>query len=108
MRVAYTIAPKPIFQKLVVCKQGNDVHTNIWAQYVCDEFITKYDFNAHLAKLREIYTKKANFCMELLDKYCAPKSHIIKLTAVFSFGVTCPRILICRISAKNSFSKRFA
>lgn len=73
MRVAYTIAPKPIFQKLVVCKQGNDVHTNIWSQYVCDEFITKYDFNAHLARLREIYTKKASFCMELLDKYCAPK-----------------------------------
>ena len=29
MRVAYCIAPKPVFQKLVVCKQGNDVHTNI-------------------------------------------------------------------------------
>lgn len=72
MRVAYSICPKPIFQKLVVCKQGNDVHTNIWSQYVCDEFITKYDFNAHLAKLREIYTQKANYCMDLLDKYCAP------------------------------------
>lgn len=108
MRVAYTIAPKPIFQKLVVCKQGNDVHTNIWAQYVCDEFITKYDFNAHLAKLREIYTKKANFCMELLDKYCAPKITYHKIDGGLSFGVTCPRILICRISAKNSFSKRFA
>ncbi len=72
MRVAYTIAPKPIFQKLVVCKQGNDVHTNIWSQVVCDEFITKYDFNAHLDKLRAIYTKKASFCMELLDRYCAP------------------------------------
>ena len=72
MRVAYTIAPKPIFQKLVVCKQGNDVHTNIWSQYVCDEFITKYDFDAHLEKLRQIYTKKAQFCMDLLDKYCAP------------------------------------
>ncbi len=73
MRVAYSICPKPIFSKLVVCKQGNDVHTNIWSQYVCDEFITKYDFNAHLANLRKIYTKKANYCMELLDKYCAPK-----------------------------------
>jgi 2-aminoadipate transaminase len=73
MRVAYTICPKQIFQKLVVCKQGNDVHTNIWSQYVCDEFITKYDFNAHLANLRKIYTKKAEFCMSLLDKYCAPK-----------------------------------
>lgn len=72
MRVAYCICPKPIFQKLVVCKQGNDVHTNIWAQYVCDEFITKYDFNAHLAMLRKIYTEKAQFCMDLLDKYCAP------------------------------------
>ena len=72
IRVAYTIAPKPIFQKLVVCKQGNDVHTNIWSQMICDEFITKYDFNAHLQRLREIYTKKAEFCMELLDKYCAP------------------------------------
>lgn len=72
MRVAYCICPKPIFQKLVVCKQGNDVHTNMWSQYVCNEFITKYDFNAHLAKLRKIYTKKAQFCMDLLDKYCAP------------------------------------
>ena len=72
MRVAYCICPKPIFQKLVVCKQGNDVHTNMWSQYVCNEFITKYDFNSHLAKLREIYTKKAQFCMDLLDKYCAP------------------------------------
>ncbi len=72
MRVAYTICPKEIFQKLVVCKQANDVHTNIWSQYVCDEFITKYDFNAHLEKIRKIYAKKAKFCMDLLDRYCAP------------------------------------
>ena len=72
IRVAYTICPKPIFQKLVVCKQGNDVHTNMWSQYVCDEFITKYDFNAHLEGLRQLYTKKAKLCMDLLDKYCAP------------------------------------
>lgn len=72
MRVAYCICPKPIFQKLVVCKQGNDVHTNIWSQYVCNEFITKYDFNGHLARLRELYSKKAAYCMSLLDEYCAP------------------------------------
>lgn len=72
MRVAYCICPKPLFQKLVVCKQASDVHTNIWSQYICNEFLTKYDFNAHLEKLRGIYTKKAEFCMDLLDKYCAP------------------------------------
>ena len=72
VRVAYTVAPKEILSKMVVCKQGSDVHTNIWAQMICYEFITKYDFEAHLENLRNIYRKKADFCMELLDKY-APK-----------------------------------
>lgn len=73
IRVAYAIAPSPIIQKMTVCKQGSDVHTNIWSQMLCYEFLTKYDFNDHLEKLRNIYRKKAQFCMDLLDKYCAPK-----------------------------------
>ena len=73
MRVGYTIAPQPIIQKMVVCKQGQDVHTNIWSQIVCYRFISEYDFDAHLAKLRSIYKKKAEYAMELLDKHLAPK-----------------------------------
>ena len=61
LRVAYTVAPREIFQKLVVCKQGSDVHTNIWAQRICYEFIANYDFEGHLEKLRSIYRKKADF-----------------------------------------------
>lgn len=73
MRVGYAIAPKAIIQKMVVCKQGQDVHTNIWSQLVCYEFLTKYDFDKHLERLREIYRKKANLAMNLLDEYLAPK-----------------------------------
>ncbi len=72
MRLGYAIAPKPVIQKMVVCKQGEDVHTNSWAQMVAHKFMTEYDFEAHLAGLREIYKKKADFCMELLDKYLVP------------------------------------
>lgn len=73
IRAAYTIAPKEIFSKLVVCKQSSDVHTNIWAQMVCHTFLTEYGFDAHLENLRKLYRKKADFCMELLDNYLAPK-----------------------------------
>lgn len=73
MRVGYTIAPADVIQKMVVCKQGQDVHTNMWSQIVCYEFLTKYDFDKHLENLREIYRKKANFTMDLLDKNLAPK-----------------------------------
>ena len=72
MRLGFTIAPKPVLQKMIVCKQGEDVHTNSWAQMVAHKFMTEYDFEAHLTSLREIYRKKANFCMELLDKYLVP------------------------------------
>ena len=73
MRVGYAVAPKEIIQKMVVCKQGQDVHTNIWSQMVCYEFLTGYDFEKHLEKLRTIYRKKAAFAMELLDNYLLPK-----------------------------------
>ena len=72
MRVGYTIAPKPVVQKMVVCKQGQDVHTNIWSQIVCYRFITEYDFDAHLAKLRAIYKETAEYAMRLLDEHLAP------------------------------------
>lgn len=73
MRVGYAIAPAPIIQKMVVCKQGEDVHTNIWSQIICSEFMANYDFDAHLERLREIYRKKSKVAMDALDKYLAPK-----------------------------------
>ncbi|MGN0697006.1 MAG: PLP-dependent aminotransferase family protein, partial [Oscillospiraceae bacterium] len=48
MRVGFVSAPKEVIQKIVVCKQVSDVHTNILAQMICHEYITKYDLNAHL------------------------------------------------------------
>lgn len=73
LRVAYVCAPAPIVQKMIVCKQGEDVHTNIWSQMICDEYLKNYDFDAHLSDLRSIYRKKAQLAMQLLDKHLAPK-----------------------------------
>jgi len=72
IRVGFCVAPSPIIQKMVVCKQGEDVHTNIWSQMVAYEFMTKYDFEGHLEMLRNLYREKAQFMMDLLDKHLAP------------------------------------
>ncbi|MDD6251294.1 MAG: PLP-dependent aminotransferase family protein, partial [Oscillospiraceae bacterium] len=66
MRVGWCVAPQEIIQKMTVCKQGADVHTNIWSQVLCHEFMTKYDFEGHLSFLRELYSKKAAYTVELL------------------------------------------
>lgn len=69
MRVGFAIGPKPLIQKMVVCKQGSDVHTNIWAQMVCSEFLTNYDFNAHLERLRAVYRKKSAVAIGAVRRY---------------------------------------
>ncbi|MBQ3073258.1 MAG: PLP-dependent aminotransferase family protein [Ruminococcus sp.] len=69
MRVGWCVAPEEIIQKLTVCKQGSDVHTNIWSQVLCHEFMTKYDFEGHLQYLRDLYSKKAEFTMGLLREH---------------------------------------
>lgn len=73
MRVGWCVAPEEIIQKLTVCKQGSDVHTNIWSQVLCHEFMTKYDFEGHLQYLRDLYSKKAEFTMGLLKEHLSDK-----------------------------------
>ena len=72
IRVGYMVANKAAMAKMIVCKQGQDVHTAMWSQMVCNEFMTKYDFKGHLQMLRNLYTKKAELCMNLLDEYVVP------------------------------------
>ena len=72
MRVGYAIGPKPVLAKMTVCKQGQDVHTNIWSQVLCHRFMTEYDYEAHLEGLRALYTKKRAFLLGLMEKNLAP------------------------------------
>ncbi len=72
LRVGYTVAPEPVMKKMVVAKQGEDVHSNILAQMICYEFMTKYDFNENLAHLRQLYSQKAALAERLLDRYVVP------------------------------------
>lgn len=66
-RTGYVSAPAPIIQKIVVCKQVADVHSNIWAQVMCHRFMTSVDLDKHFAKLADIYRKKCNLMCSYID-----------------------------------------
>ncbi len=73
LRVGYACAPKEIIQKMVICKQVADVHSNIWAQVVCYKFMQQCDMDAHFASLREIYKRKCSLMLENMDKHFSKK-----------------------------------
>ena len=69
MRVGFVSAPDAIAQKMVVAKQVEDVHTNQFFQMLCSAFMAEYDMDAHIAKIREIYKRKAGIMLKALDEY---------------------------------------
>lgn len=73
IRVGYALADKKIISKMTVCKQTDDVHTNLWAQMVTYRFLTEYDFSAHLKKIQSIYKEKAELCINQIEKHLVPK-----------------------------------
>lgn len=64
MRVGYLCGPKELVDRCVVIKQANDVHTNLFFQMLVNEYISKYDLDAHIEKIKALYRGK---CALMLD-----------------------------------------
>ena len=68
MRVGYVIAHNDIATKIAVCKQVNDVHTNLLFQMVCHKFLTEFDLDAHIKNIRNLYRRKSSLMLRCLDE----------------------------------------
>lgn len=77
-RTGFVSAPAPIIQKIVVCKQVSDVHSNIWAQVVSYRFMTTVDKEAHFNGLRAIYKKKSDLMCSYIDNEFSKKISYVR------------------------------
>lgn len=69
IRIGTLTANKELVSKIVVAKQVEDVHTNVFFQMVCSRYIEQCDLEAHIEKIRVLYRHKASLMLEALDKY---------------------------------------
>lgn len=67
MRVGFVVAPEEVASKMVVAKQSEDVHTNLFFQILCYKFITECDLPAHIQKIRDIYRHKCGLMIRGLE-----------------------------------------
>ena len=68
MRVGFLCAHEDLVAKIVVAKQVEDVHTNIFFQMICAEFMSRYDMDTHIETIRALYRRKANLMLDALDR----------------------------------------
>ena len=68
MRVGFVVAPDEVASKMVVAKQSEDVHTNIFFQMLCYRFMTECDLDGHIQKIRDLYRRKCDLMLECLER----------------------------------------
>ena len=69
MRVGFVIAPEAITSKMVVAKQSEDVHTNIFFQMLTYRFMTECELDAHIERINELYRRKCALMLDCIDRY---------------------------------------
>ena len=74
MRIGFVCGPKELVQKIVVVKQVNDVHTNLFFQMVASKFIDKYGLDDHIDFIKTLYRDKCNLMLSELDKEVGEKA----------------------------------
>ncbi|WP_040948254.1 PLP-dependent aminotransferase family protein [Gorillibacterium massiliense] len=73
LRVGYVLAPEAVMQKMVVAKQGEDVHTTMLSQLLAYKFMTEYDYDGHIKHIRAVYLRKCKLMTDSLDGFMAGK-----------------------------------
>lgn len=67
IRVGFVQAHSDIISKIVVAKQVEDVHTNMFAQLICNSFIRNFNIDEHISGVRKLYRDKCSLMLNTMD-----------------------------------------
>jgi 2-aminoadipate transaminase len=69
LRLGWILAPEFILQKIIQAKQGADLHTGTFVQYIANDLCQRGILKAHVAKLREAYKERRDVMLQSMEKY---------------------------------------
>ena len=78
IRLGWVVAGEEVMDKLVTAKQASDLHSNYLSQRMVHRFLTEYDVEEHLNKIRGMYRRQRDVMVHSIDEY-------------FPEGVTCTK-----------------
>lgn len=66
-RIGWIAGEKAIIDKYVLVKQGADLQCNTIAQMEIAKYLERYDIDAHIEKIREVYKKRRNIMLKIME-----------------------------------------
>ncbi|MFL7893163.1 MAG: PLP-dependent aminotransferase family protein [Anaerolineales bacterium] len=69
LRLGWVIAPPEVIRKLIQAKQGADLHTSTFNQFVAHEVSRGGFLDRHIHLIREVYGKRRDVMLAAMDRY---------------------------------------
>jgi 2-aminoadipate transaminase len=69
MRLAWVIAPAEVIRKMVIAKQGADLHTPSFTQYIAYEIAREGFIDKHVELIRKVYHERRDVMLESLEEH---------------------------------------
>ncbi|MBO7254348.1 MAG: PLP-dependent aminotransferase family protein, partial [Clostridia bacterium] len=108
MRIGFLCGRSDIIQKVVVAKQVNDVHTNIFFQLLASDFIEKYGLDDHIKGIRQLYREKCSLMLSEMDKHFPKHIKYTRPDGGLFIWVTLPEKYDADLFAKEGVKEKVA
>ncbi len=90
LRIAWIAAPSNVIDKFIRLKQGADLHTNTFAQYILAEFVKDGRIDAHVKRINELYSHRLKVMIEAMTKNFPPEVKFTRPTGGLFLWVELP------------------
>jgi 2-aminoadipate transaminase len=68
IRIGYVVAPRVVLERLILMKQGRDLHTDALAQNMVAEYCTRFGLDSHVERLRGSYRERRDAMLVALRR----------------------------------------
>ena len=69
LRLAWVVAPEDVITKLTQAKQGTDLHTSTFNQYIAYQVASSPFMREHIQHIREVYRERRDAMLQALQEY---------------------------------------
>jgi len=69
MRMAWLAASQPLLGKLILTKQGADLHTQTLGQMQLADYLEHFDLDANISKTIELYRRRRDVMLEKMEQH---------------------------------------
>lgn len=76
LRLGWVVAPKEVIQRLVMAKQGTDLHSSTFDQMVAYEVARGGFIDQHVRRLRDVYHRRRDVMLAALERALPPETGI--------------------------------